>query len=628
MDFPAPAGELPREPAGTPGTWPRVISIARWPLTALFFAIASIVQTWPLAKHLGSNITVWWFFPYDAWQFLWNLWWVKDSVLAGRNPFHTEQLLYPQGSDLYLHPVTFVSGVLSIPLQLITGDLVLTWNLLALTFFVLAGVGTTLLAHRITGSYLAGILAGFIFAFMPFTMMRFGGHYNIFATWPIPFMLLFLVRFRETGKMRDAVLTGGFWAIITLNWLEFAVDAALFLAIFFAYWTVVYVRRRDRSQLGMLLRGAAVITVVWAVFSSPQLFGAATDLRSGDYFQPTDQAESFSADLLTFVTPSPLWGPGTDPLIGASDSTHLPVGSVENTAFLGGTALLLAFIAMLTVRRNPHRVGVWMIAFFVFLVLALGPYLYIDNSKDLSLLGLEFTLPLPYQIYDQLPLFGDRRVPARMVVFGIMALSILASVGLTVLMDALRKRQHLLAPALAIVAIALVWLEYWSPPIGLRPLLTPAGLEMIRDDPGDFAVVEAPLGRRNGWTYAGDPTGGPLANYYQTIHGKASVGGYLSRTNDEEFDWFIHQPGLHYLACVASCGPQPTGEDLDAALVRRTFEDNGIKYVIVHKLQPDGAGLFYIGEGEVTAMSNYARDVVGMEQIYDDQVIRIFRLGD
>jgi hypothetical protein len=301
---------------------------------------------------------------------------------------------------------------------------------------------------------------------------------------------------------------------------------------------------------------------------------------------------------------------------------------VEDTAFLGGMPLLLATVALLSLRKKPHRVGVWVIAFFVFVILALGPHLYINNSSDVTLLGVTFSVPMPYQLYDKLPLFGTRRVPARMIVFGIMALSVLSGIGLTLVMDWLRPRAKVLAPVLAVVVLGLVWLEYWNPPISLTPLSTAPGLEMIRDDPGGFAVVDAPLGRRNGWTYAGDPTGGPLANYYQTIYEKASVGGYLSRVKDEEFDWFYRQPGLHYLACVAACGVQPAGDDRDTALVRQVFAENSIKYVIVHKLQPDGGGLFYIGEGEIAAMSNYARDVIGMDQVYDDATLTVFRIRD
>ncbi len=41
-----------------------------------------------------------------------------------------------------------------------------------------------------------------------------------------------------------------------------------------------------------------------------------------------------------------------------------------------------------------------------------------------------------------------------------------------------------------------------------------------------------------------------------------------------------------------------------------------------------GGGLFYIGELEITAMSNYTRDVIGMDQVYDDATLTVFRIRD
>ncbi|HEV8573397.1 MAG TPA: hypothetical protein VGR43_01685, partial [Dehalococcoidia bacterium] len=174
------------EASSQPGPAARWAPVARWPALSLFFAAATIVQTWPLAKHPRDSIYVWSFFQFDAWAFLWNMWWVKHAVLNLQNPFHTDHLYYPQGSNLYLHPLTFVNGVMSIPLQLVTGDLILSWNILVLVCYVLAGVGTYALAYRVTSNHWAGLLAGFIFTFSPLMLMRLGGHWNMVATWPIP----------------------------------------------------------------------------------------------------------------------------------------------------------------------------------------------------------------------------------------------------------------------------------------------------------------------------------------------------------------------------------------------------------------------------------------------------------
>jgi hypothetical protein len=600
------------------------MSRLRWPTLSLFFALVAIVQTWPLAKHAGDSIEVWSFFQFDAWAFLWNMWWVKRAVLHLDNPFYTDHLYYPQGSNLYLHPLTFINGLMSIPFQVITGNLILSWNLVALVCFVLAGLGTYALVHRVTQNHFAGVLAGLIFAFAPMTMMRFGGHWNMVATWPIPFLLLFLLRFKDSGRFLDAIIAGLFWAILTLNWLEFATDAALLMGIFFAYWTVVCVWKRQREELRRLWLGGALIAAVWLILSAPYLAGALRDSQSGDYYQPGGD-ESFSADLLAYVTPSPLWGPGESPRVGGPNPLHqAALKTIEGTAYLGILPLLLGVVAITTVRRDPHRVLPWLIGFLTFAVLALGPHLWINEKTDFSLFGISFSVPLPYQLYDQLPLLGNRRVPVRMIVLGIMALSVLAGIGLDVLMRRFDGRWRLVGPVLALLALGLVWLEYWNPPVYASAHASPAVFSEIRADSGDFVVVHAPLGRRTGWTVSGHPSGGALDDYYQPLHGKPSPGGYLSRVSDKDFTWFLEQPGLHFLACPVDCVGQPS-EDQNLEAVRGVFRENRIRYVIVHRLGPDGLPLYFVGDAEVQAMDRYLRDVVGMEQIYTDPTLSVYR---
>jgi hypothetical protein len=624
--------------------WARVI---QWPAVIVFFTVAAVVQTWPLVQELDNGVNTWSFFPYDTWAFLWDLWWVKHALVELQtNPFHTDHLLYPQGSNLYLHPVTFVNGLLSIPLQLITGNLILTWNILSIVFLVLSGVGAYALAYRVTRNHLAGVFAGYVFAFTPFIFMRLGGHFNVYTTWPIPFLLLFLIRFHEERRLRDAAIAGVLWAVLTYNWLEFATDAGLVMVLFFLYWIAVELLRRDKERLISLVRGGAVLAAVWIVISIPLLYPTWRDNNSGRFFQPGGD-ESFSADLLSYITPSPLWGEGVN-LSWAASWPDLPlggdtgdqpvaysrhpahqahVGSIEGTTYLGILPLVLGVVALARLRRNPHQVLPWLIGFLFFAVLALGPKLWIDDSTEFSLLGISFSVPLPYQIYNELPLLGNRRVPARMIVLGIMALSVLAAIGLDVLMASSKRWLGRGTLALGVAAIAIVGLEFWNPPLPLIPYTNSEVLEQIRSDSGDFNVLHAPLGRRTGWTCSGDCTGAALVNYYQTLHEKPSFGGYVSRVSDEEFSWFLEQPGLSYLSRTGFVDP-PTGDDADPEKVRATFEENRIKYVIVHKLGPEGGGISYVGQGEIDKMDRYIQDIAGFEPFYSDPQLSVYRMPE
>jgi len=665
-------------------------AIGRWSAPPLLFTVTAVIQTWPLVLHAKNKTIDWLFFPYDEWFYIWSLWWVKFSIVdIQTNPFRTDFLLYPQGVDLHLQLIT-VSGVLSIPFQVLTGNLILSANLVLLASVVLSGVSMFALAYHVTRNRLAAFVAGYIFAFSPFVLMHLTAHWNISATWPIPLLALFLVRFQESGRWRDAVFAGLTWSLLTYNWTEYAADAGLLVGLFVAFWSLVYLRERDWSRIRGLWRGFGLIIVVWFVASSLVLVPGLQTVYDKSVFLPGGD-EYFSSDLATFVTPSPLWGEGTHftfPL-----GPHLSVGSEEGTAYLGFTPLLLAGVAFVLLRRRPQEVLLWTAVFLGFLILSLGPWLYIDGDKHVSIFGLSLSLPLPYQIYDQLPVFKSRRIPARMIIFGILGLSVLAGIGLDFVMSWLKRqekatlarslvtlaspvvvfaavfigvdeygqnvrwpglyavvagltallaiglvarlpflsnpeaRPRAVAAAFALLALTLVVVEYWNPPVHLSSLARPAVLERIANEPGDFVVVDAPLGRRTGFTYTGNDTGGPMANYFQSVHERPSFGGYVSRVKDEGFDWIHKQPALRVLACP-SCPELPSAEDLNRERVRSFFLEQRIKYVILHKLDPRGQFIGFIGEAEITKMDIYLRNTVRLEVVHSDVSMTVYENPD
>ncbi len=597
--------------------------VARWVGIFLLFSIAAVVQTWPLVLHATDSII----YPGsgigDTGYYLWNLWWIKHALIELQtNPFHTDLVYFPQGVDLYIGGLSLANGVLSIPLQLATGNLILSANVLHLAMLVFSGLAMYALSYRVNHNHLAALVSGMIFAFAPFTLIRIqGGEWNISATWPIPLFAFFLLRFQETARLREAVAVGICWALIIYNWLEYGTDAGLFLGLFMVYWSFILLRRRDWRRLSEMWRGFVAIAAVAFVVSSPLLIQAFRAVYGGSFFLNVGD-EFYSGDLLTFVTPSPLWGPGTLP--GSPFGSHLPVGSIEGTAYLGIVPLLLAGLALFAVRRTPHRFLFWAAVFLVFAILSLGPYLYVGGTKTLSVFGLSFSVPLPYQLYDQLPVFGSRRIPARMIIFGIMGLSVLAGVGTDLLMAWLRPRYRRILPLAALVVLSLVVLEYWNPPVRLAELSTPAVLEEIRDEPGDFTVLDAPVGRQDGFFAGGNPSGGWLATYYEWMHEKPTLGGYVNRARD--VGWTVEQPGLLYPLACPLC--PPSEDDLNPDVVRSFFRQHRIKYVILHKLTPYGEGLAYVGEAELTLMDGYLRDVVGATPIYSDPILTVYRNQD
>src|SRR5215470_5020033 len=78
---------------------------------------AALVLTHPLARHPATTAlddgTL------DCFQFVWNFWWVRTSLLdLHTNPFFTRYLWFPEGANLLFHTLSASLGVASIPLQL------------------------------------------------------------------------------------------------------------------------------------------------------------------------------------------------------------------------------------------------------------------------------------------------------------------------------------------------------------------------------------------------------------------------------------------------------------------------------------------------------------------------------
>jgi hypothetical protein len=206
---------------------------------------------------------------------------------------------------------------------------------------------------------------------------------------------------------------------------------------------------------------------------------------------------------------------------------------------------------------------------------------------------------------------------------GLVGMIIIAVALLLPFLPARARRYQAVVPLVGILFLGLVVVEYWNPPTKVSPLATPEFIRNIAKEPGDFVVVDAPVGRRTGFTYTGNDTGGPLANYYQHLYEKATPGGYVSRVKDEGFPWIHDQPGLRLLSCP-HCPELPSPEDLDRQKVRAFFLENKIKYVVLHKRDPRGQGISFIGEAELTKMDSYLRDVVRMTEVYKDEIVTVY----
>jgi hypothetical protein len=267
------------------------------------------------------------------------------------------------------------------------------------------------------------------------------------------------------------------------------------------------------------VKAIAAAGVVMAVLLAPVLYAVGDQMLKGnaDLSAPLWRSSPSGIDFLAFFLPNPnsaLWG---EPLLALltrwtdrADAIPEAVGSVSLIA--------LAVIVWAWWRGGwqPSRVRVGATIFYA--LLALGPFLHVA--------GVNLQVPLPWSLLRYVPVLGLVRSPGRFAVLltlGVMVLfaQALAHVG----RERPERRRLILATVGLLLAIELV-----PGPRTLHSASIPAIYRTIARDPRpDVRVLELPVGLRDGTSSIGDFSA--RTQFMQTAHGKAIVGGYLSRVS-------------------------------------------------------------------------------------------------
>jgi hypothetical protein len=132
----------------------------------------------------------------------------------------------------------------------------------------------------------------------------------------------------------------------------------------------------------------------------------------------------------------------------------------------------------------------------------------------------------------------------------------------------LRRLSKQRVPVGAIVLSSLILLEYWAWPFPTREPEIPAFYHRLAAESGAFAVVDLPITNDLSKRYM----------YYQTVHGKPTVTGHVSRPPEGAYD-FIESNDL--LRSMWEDGQPDWSGDPASAL--NTLADAGVRYLIAHR---------------------------------------------
>ncbi|MGH9173624.1 MAG: hypothetical protein ACRD1H_04675, partial [Vicinamibacterales bacterium] len=199
----------------------------------------ALVMTWPLGLGLARDV------PGDLGDSLLNMWilgWGAEHVArvaTGQMPltdFWNANIFHPEPLALSFSEHLFGQVLQILPVYHLTGNLILSYNLLFLSSFVLSGLGMYLLVRDFLGegpgTREAAFVAGVIYAFVPMRIAQVAHIQSVSSQW-MPFALYGFRRFLVTGNMK--ALIGGITALLMQNW------SCGYYLMYFAPFVVLFV---------------------------------------------------------------------------------------------------------------------------------------------------------------------------------------------------------------------------------------------------------------------------------------------------------------------------------------------------------------------------------------------------
>ena len=304
---------------------------------AAWYLVVTTAMTWPVVTGLARDI------PWDLGDSLLNCWilaWNGERLLrllggdlTALQGFYDTNIFHPQPLTLAYSETLFAQTLQILPVYALTKNLILCYNLLVVSTFVLSGVGAYLLARDLTGDWRAGFAAGLIFAFLPWRYAQMP-HLQVLSTQWMPLALFGLRRYFVTGRRR--ALVGAVAALVLNN------HSNGYYLLFFAPVVAGYVlwematrgRLRDLRAWVHMGAAAAATAVLTVPFLLPYVWlRAATGEHRG-----LGEVVWFSADVMAYATVHEqvrLWG-----------SLMRAFPRPEGDLFPGLTPLVLAGLAV------------------------------------------------------------------------------------------------------------------------------------------------------------------------------------------------------------------------------------------------------------------------------------------
>jgi hypothetical protein len=174
--------------------------------------------------------------------------------------------------------------------------------------------------------------------------------------------------------------------------------------------------------------------------------------------------------------------------------------------------------------------------------------------------GVNTHVPGPWALLRYVPVIGLARTPGRFSIVVALVVAMLFGAALTWLGRRWPERRRMLVTTVG----ALLFIEMLPAPLRLYSAEVPDIYRRIAPAPADVRVLELPFGIRDGTSSVGNFTA--RSQFYQTVHGKRLIGGYLSRVSKRRVRDTRRDPMLDALIWLSE------GRELDSSRWRSLVE--------------------------------------------------------
>lgn len=531
------------------------------------FILITVIMTWPYTRQIQTSLYNW----SDALLNTWTMAWGTHALLTDPLNLYNANIFYPYANTLAYSESLLPQTLVAMPIILATDMPAFAHNLLALSSFVLAAFGMYLLVFDLTGSPLAGLVAGMIYTFTSYKLMHFP-HLQLLSSQWMPFALLYLRKTcAQPSRWTHAFLFAIFFSLQALSSFYYAFFAAIASALYVAYILALRVRART-AKAWVSVRAAPIMMTLGliAVINLPLSLPYFAVQRDLGLERGMQDVEYYAATVRTyFSVPDGNW------LYSKWLAPKARMTGSGERDFVGFVAIALAFVGLVGRPFRDSEKWFYLLLGIVGVVLSFGARNQIFSFPRWPTLTLPFYLPFRY-LFEWVPGFKAMRGPDRFAYLAVLGLAVIAGYSTRTFMQrirAWRPDRAFVAPAAALVLLMLIGLENIAVPVRLtnpatlaRPL--PDATRFIAGSDPNAVVLELPMFL--------DKESLAWPQYYSIFHWRPLVNGFSG----------FFPPGYEAFAAI-------TGEFPGKASLA-VLDEIGVRTVVVHNdllTPPERAGI-------------------------------------